>query len=201
MSHKLLIVATRNEGKVKEIRELLHDLPLRTASLIEFPEIPEIVEDQLTFSGNAVKKAETVCSHAGEAALADDSGLEVDALEGRPGVYSARFAGKNSSDEENNRKLLKELENVPAEKRTARFRCVIALALPGEGTITVEGACEGWIGFSPQGREGFGYDPLFIHPSHGSTLAELSPQEKNEISHRGRALAKVRPIIEAKLVR
>jgi len=198
---KILIVATRNRGKVKEIKDLLGEIPLKVLSLNQLKnEIPEIQEDQPTFAGNAIKKAETVSELTGEAVLADDSGLEVDALGGEPGVYSARYAGEKATDAENNAKLLEKMEGIPENRRTARFRCVIALAVPQRNTLTLEGFCEGIITREPGGEEGFGYDPIFYYPPLNATLAELSPSEKNRISHRGKALCKAVPLIREILI-
>lgn len=193
---KTLILATRNYGKVKEIKKLLSDLPLKIISLEDLPELPPVVEDQVTFAGNAKKKAETIARECGGAVLADDSGLEVDYLEGRPGVYSACFAGPEAGDAANNNLLLKKLEAVPPAKRGAVFRCVMALALPGRETSLVEGACRGRIAEQPRGDSGFGYDPLFIYEPAGITFAQMSLEEKNMISHRARALQKIRILIE-----
>lgn len=191
-----LVVATRNEGKLKEYRELLAGLPFEVVSLAEYPDIPAIEENGRTFAENAVIKAETVARYVDAVVLADDSGLEVDKLDGRPGVFSARFAGPLAGDEENNRKLLQEMAGVPAPERTARFRAAIAVAVPGLPTRVAEGFCEGVITFEPKGTGGFGYDPLFYVPKVGKTFAEMSPGEKNRISHRAMAMAKARRILE-----
>jgi len=167
------------------------DLPdLEILGMDEFPDLPEVEEDLDTFKGNAAKKAETQAGLTGLWVLADDSGLEVDALDGEPGVYSARYAGEPADYAANNRKLLAELDGV--DDRAARFRCVIALAHPGIETQTVEGRCEGRIGFSPRGDNGFGYDPLFIPDGYDSTFAELDAEVKNSISHRAMALKAAR---------
>ncbi|KJS18539.1 MAG: purine NTP phosphatase [Peptococcaceae bacterium BRH_c4b] len=191
-----LVLATRNRGKVNELAELLSPLGVEVLSLDNFPGVPEVEEDGDTFKANALKKALTVSLHTGEIALADDSGLEVDYLGGAPGVHSARFAGVGRDDLENNEKLLRLMKNVPPEKRTARFRCVVALATPEGRTFTTEGACEGIIGNSPRGGEGFGYDPLFVVPEFGKTFAELDMETKNRISHRGRAFSLATEIID-----
>ncbi len=196
MSFASLWVATANRGKLEEIKKLLEDMPVEVRSLNQMEKAPEIIEDGETFAENAVKKAEAVTRMTAEIALADDSGLEVDALEGAPGVYSARFAGEKAFDEENNEKLLEMLKGVEQEERTARFRCVIAVAVPGKETVTVEGCCEGKIAYEPRGTNGFGYDPLFYYPSFGCTLAQLKPEEKNRISHRGRALQEAKKVLE-----
>lgn len=157
-------------------------------SVADFPELPPVVEDGQTFRENAVKKALTVAEILKEWTLADDSGLEVDALGGAPGVYSARFAGEPGDDRKNNEKLLRLLAGVPSEQRTARFRCVLALASPEGEVWTTERTCEGLIGLAPRGDQGFGYDPLFYLPELGVTMAELPEEKKNEISHRGKAM-------------
>ncbi|MBI4374304.1 MAG: XTP/dITP diphosphatase [Deltaproteobacteria bacterium] len=187
-----LVIATRNRGKFEEISQSLSGIHLDLIPLWEFSDIPQVAEDQPTFRGNAIKKAREICRQTGLPALADDSGLVVDALGGRPGVFSARFAGENASDEENLKKLLKELEKVPLEKRSARFTCVLALKFPDGREFIVEEACQGRIALEPRGEGGFGYDPVFLLPGLGKTMAEISPSEKNQISHRGRALRKMR---------
>lgn len=192
---KKIVIATANPGKLEEINQLLAGWPVEVVSLKEVPGVPKIVEDRDTFVGNAVKKAEVVSSHTGEITIADDSGLEVDALDGAPGVCSARFAGEHATDEENNRKLLDKLKEVEEGHRTARFRCVIAIAVPGRKTVTVEGACEGMIAFEPEGTNGFGYDPLFYYPPKNCTLAQLDSVGKNRVSHRGKALEKARQVL------
>ncbi|MCL6634892.1 MAG: XTP/dITP diphosphatase [Peptococcaceae bacterium] len=190
-----LVLATNNRGKIREISEMLAPHGIEIVSLDEFPGLGEIEEDGETFEENAVKKALAICEQTGLTALADDSGLEVDYLDGAPGVRSARFAGEKKNDEANNRKLLELLNGVPPEQRTARFRCVAAIAVPGGRVYTAEGACEGLIAFEPRGSGGFGYDPLFFLPGYGKTFAELDLETKNKISHRGRALAGVLDIL------
>jgi len=187
-----LVLATRNEGKAKEIREALSGLEVDLLTLSDFPEVHE---DGATFSENAKKKALTVAKFTGLPALADDSGLEVDALGGMPGVRSARFAGEGADDDANNRKLLELLKGLPPERRTARFRCVLALAFPDGEVYTVEGTCEGLIAEEPAGEGGFGYDPLFLIPEEGRTFAQMTREEKNSLSHRGRALRKLREVL------
>ena len=193
-----LVVATGNLGKLKEIREILGP-EVSLLSLQDFPDLPEIVEDGDTFQANAIKKAQTVASVTGHPALGDDSGLEVDALNGAPGVYSARFAGEAATDAENNALLLERLQDVPEAERAARFRCVVAIAAPDGAAHISEGSCEGRILAAPRGDGGFGYDPLFLVPELGRSFAELAPSEKNRISHRGRALQAARPLIERAL--
>lgn len=190
-----IVLATQNAGKVRELQAILADLPVEVMSLADFPDLPEVVEDGQTFAENAIKKAKTICEAAGLLAVADDSGLEVDYLEGAPGIYSARFAGPGKSDLDNNLKLLGLLHDLPKERRTARFRCVIAVAVPKGGVYTAEGSCEGIIGYDMQGDKGFGYDPLFYLPEYDKTFAELDLSLKNTISHRGRALAQVKGIL------
>jgi len=190
-----IVIASRNEHKVEEIRKLLTGLAVEVLSLKEFPNAPEVEEDGDTFQANALKKARVISRFTGLAALADDSGLEVDCLRGKPGVRSARFAGEHASDAENNKKLLAYLAGVPREHRTAQFRSVIALVSPKGAERLVEGVCRGVIIEEERGSGGFGYDPLFLVPHLGKTFAELSMEEKNRISHRGRALQQVVPII------
>lgn len=190
-----LVIATGNKGKLAEFYELLSGLPFDVLSLGDYPEIREIQETATSFRENAAIKAETVAKATGELALADDSGLEVDALGGRPGVYSARFAGVGAGDAANIEKLLSEIKDVPAERRTARFRAVIAIAGPGRITEFAEGTCEGQILFSPRGAGGFGYDPIFLVPETGKTFAEMEKEEKNKLSHRGKAMARVQSIL------
>jgi len=188
MQNMKLLVATRNRHKLDEIRAILSlpGIELIGAD-VHTPPLPEVVEDAATFEGNAIKKARTLCDASGLWTLADDSGLEVDFLGGAPGVFSARYAGEGAGDAANNARLLRELEGV--DDRRARFRCVLALAAPDGRVWTVEGRCEGRIARAPSGAGGFGYDPLF-HPDGGTcSFAELTPAEKNRISHRARALA------------
>lgn len=189
-----LVVATKNPGKLREIREILGS-DVRLLSLTDFPGVGDIVEDGRTFEANAIKKALAVANHTGHVSLADDSGLEVDALNGAPGVYSARFAGEEATDEQNNVKLLQLLEDTPDEQRTARFRCVIAVGAPDGSVQTAEGTTEGRILQNPRGTGGFGYDPLFLVSDLRRTFAELPPAEKNRLSHRGKALQSVFPLL------
>lgn len=184
-----IVVATGNKGKLRELESMLVPMGVEVKPLSDYPGIPEVVEDGETFEENAVKKARAIQEATGEIALADDSGLEVDCLGGAPGVRSARFAGEEKNDRANNEKLLKLLEGVPFSRRKARFRCVVALALPGGKTITTEGICEGVIGTEPVGDKGFGYDPIFIVPDLGLTFSEIDLEVKNCISHRGKALS------------
>lgn len=194
-----LVLATHNQGKVEEIKKILGEFPLEFLSCADLVRVPEVVEDGQTFYENALKKALVLSEYTGKLTMADDSGLEVDALNGQPGVYSARFAGEESDSEANNDKLLSLLEGLPMEKRGARFKCVIVLA-DREGEIArAEGICEGAIAEIPKGENGFGYDPLFYLPEKGCTMAELSLEEKNSLSHRGRALQEMKELFKQML--
>jgi XTP/dITP diphosphohydrolase len=184
-----IILATGNRGKVKEIRDLVADLPISLLSLNDIPDPPEVLEDGATFEENALKKARETVRATGIPALADDSGLCVDALDGRPGVLSARYAGDDSSDESKYRLILQEMRGVPEGKRTARFVCVLALVYPDGEERIFRGVCEGRISREPRGRGGFGYDPIFLHEDSERTFAEIGRESKNRVSHRGRALA------------
>ncbi len=196
MNDKVLLIATSNKGKIKEISEVLKDFPISIKTLEDFSGIPSPEETGKTFFENAYLKAKYWAEKTGLMCLADDSGLEVDALNKAPGIYSARFAGENATDEENNRKLLELLQGIPLEKRTARFVCVIVVYHPSGKYITTEGIWEGLIGFEMRGSYGFGYDPLFLVPEYNyqKTSAELLLEEKNKLSHRGKALAKLKEI-------
>jgi XTP/dITP diphosphohydrolase len=191
-----VIVATRNKGKIREIRDALKGLNLRIYGLSDFPDVPEIEEDGHSFTENALKKARFYAKYFGKVTLADDSGLEVDSLKGLPGVYSARYAGERASSRDNNQKLLREIQGVPISKRGARFRCIIAMKSPEGREALADGSCRGKIGLKEKGKKGFGYDPLFILDKNGKTMAELSLEEKNRVSHRGKALRKIRKIID-----
>ena len=191
------MLATRNRDKVREIGHILASLPVTLLSLDDFPGIPEIVEDGETFHENALKKAEVVHRQTGLISLADDSGLEVEALEGRPGVRSRRFAGPGATYADNNDLLLKLMKGLPREARGARFVCVAALAAPEGETQFTEGELAGLIADEPRGEGGFGYDPLFYLPEYGKTVAELDAVIKNRISHRGKAMAAMRGVIES----
>lgn len=191
-----LVLATRNPGKVREMQAFLADLGVEVLGLEAFPDVPEVEEDGLTFVDNALKKARTVAVATGLPALADDSGLEVDALGGRPGVYSARFAGPRATDEENNARLLAEMDGVPPGLRGARYRAVVVVVTPDGREALREGTCEGEILSAPRGTGGFGYDPLFRVPELDKTFAELAPEERRAVSHRFRALRALRPALE-----
>jgi len=190
-----VVIATRNRHKLAELSELMPGLEIDFKTLDDFPGAPEVIEDGATLEENAAKKARSAAFFCGLWALADDTGLHVDALGGAPGVYSARYAGPGCSYAENNIKLLAELGDLPAEKRTARFCCVMSLCSPGGSLITVEGRLEGSIAFSASGENGFGYDPLFIVAGSGKTLAELTSAGKNSIIHRSDAVKKMRPYL------
>ncbi|RMH31619.1 MAG: XTP/dITP diphosphatase [Nitrospirae bacterium] len=196
-----LVLATHNPHKKEELVALLADLPLTVHTLDEYPGAPVVEEDGETCLANATKKAEGIARYTGILTLADDTGLEVDALGGRPGVYAARYAGEHATYEENWRKLLQELNGVPLERRTARFRTVVAIVSPDGEVSIVEGVLDGLIATEPQGTGGFGYDPVFWVPSLGQTLAQLSLEEKNRISHRARALCKAKELIERQFIR
>lgn len=200
MKRKLL-VASGNQGKIKEIKKYLEnlsdDINFEIIGLGEYPELDEVVEDGDTFTANALKKARTRARETGQLTLADDSGLEVDYLNGAPGVYSARYAGEDASDQDNNRKLLEDIKNVPRNERTAHFKCVLAVIDPDmEEEIVVEGKCDGIITDKPQGDNGFGYDPLFFVPQYDKTMAELPLEIKNKISHRANALKKMKEVVK-----
>lgn len=186
---KKVIVATGNEGKMKEIRQILGEENIVFSSLKdENLQDVEIVEDGTTFEENAIIKARKISDITGQMVLADDSGLEVDHLDGAPGIYSARYMGEDTSYDIKNNHIIKLLDGVPEEKRTARFVCAMACAFPDGRTITTRGVIEGRIGYEQRGTNGFGYDPIFYVPEFGCTTSELTPEEKNKVSHRGRAL-------------
>lgn len=191
-----LILATRNRGKLLEVREILSPVGVEVVGLEEFPNLPDLVEDGESFVENARKKSQIVAKLTGEFALSDDSGLEVEALGGKPGVRSARYAGEWATDEENNAKLLRELEGVPPSDRKARFRCVTVLSSPDGRWWATEGTWEGIIAERPRGSYGFGYDPVFLLPDLGKTVAELTPEEKNSMSHRAKALEGMKEILK-----
>ncbi len=189
---KKIVLATRNKGKIREMQALLKDFGIEVISAFDLPDVPEVAEDGETFFENSMKKAREIALATGITALADDSGLIVDALDGAPGVHSARYAGEDADDNMNNMKLLADMEGVAPENRTARFKCVMVLYDPSGAWISAEGTCEGVIALEPSGSGGFGYDPVFFVPELGRSMAELTPEEKNSISHRGKALKALR---------
>lgn len=185
---KEILIATTNKGKIVDFQTLLTPLGISVKSLLDYEELIDVEETGTTFRENAILKAEAISKHFNTNVIADDSGLAIDALQGRPGVYSARYAGIEKNDRANMAKVLEELEGVSIDKqRTARFHCVLAIAIPNNETRTVEGTCEGVITTSPIGDQGFGYDPIFFLPELGKTMAQLSKEEKNLISHRANA--------------
>ncbi len=186
---QIIVLATTNKGKTREIRALLKDFPIEIKNLGDFGPIPEVIEDGETFDDNAYKKASFTAKVLGLPAMADDSGLCVDALDGAPGIYSARYAGEDATDADNVQKLLNALKDE--ENRKASFQCVISIAVPTGAALTYEGRCEGVLTREPGGENGFGYDPLFFFPKFNKTFAQLSIAEKGEISHRGKALKEV----------
>ena len=191
-----LVLATRNQHKVEELVALLGDLGVTIRTLDEFPDAPDVVEDGDTCEANAVKKARAIAEFTGLPAVADDTGLEVDALGGRPGVYAARYAGEDATYEDNCRKLLQDLMGVPREQRTARFLTIAAIALPSDGIRVAQGTLEGAIAEEASGTLGFGYDPVFLIPELGKTLAQLSADQKNRISHRAKAFTQAKGLLQ-----
>jgi XTP/dITP diphosphohydrolase len=196
---KKIVAATNNQGKAAEIQTMLSRFGITVNSLHKYKNIPEAIEDGKTFQENAIIKAKHYASYTKEICLADDSGLEVDALGGAPGIYSARYAGGEASDDDNNKKLLHELKGFSSQQRTARFRCVMAVVDNAKVLFTAEGTVEGIILEQPRGQGGFGYDPLFYIPSLGKTLAEVTMIEKNAISHRGQALRNLSDMLAEEL--
>ena len=190
-----LIVATRNKGKLREIKELLADLDFKIVSLDELAAMPKIIEDGQTFKDNAIKKAVTIARHTQKLTLGEDSGLEVKALANQPGVYSARFSGANATDEKNNAKLLRLLRGLALNKRQARYRCFAALADEKGVVGVVSGSCSGLIATRHKGKNGFGYDPLFLIPRYGKTFGELPSEIKAKMSHRSHALQKIKKFL------
>ena len=191
-----IIFATGNKDKMKEIRMILSDLDVEILSMKEAGISVDIEENGTTFEENALIKARAICKLAGEMVLADDSGLEIDYLNKEPGIYSARYMGEDTSYHIKNKSLIDRLEGVPDEKRTARFVCAIAAVFPDGKELVVRGTVEGIIGYEEKGENGFGYDPIFYLPERGCTTAELSPEEKNSISHRGNALRLMNELLE-----
>jgi len=189
-----LLVATTNPGKFAEVQAFLAQLPIRIRALRDLKDPPAVIEDGATFEANALKKARALANYSGWLTLADDSGLEIDALNGAPGIYSARYCGVEGKDDENNRKLLRELASVAPTRRTGRFVCALALCAPEGSTLadwTARESCDGLITFEPIGNHGFGYDPLFFYPPFGKTFGEIDRQTKATVSHRGKALKKL----------
>ena len=193
---KKIIFATGNQDKMREIREILADMDVEVVSMKEAGIHADIVEDGSTFEENAVIKAKTICELTGEITLADDSGLEIDYLNKEPGIYSARYMGHETSYREKNANLISRLDDVPKEKRTARFVCAIAAALPDGNSLVTRGTIEGYIGWEECGSNGFGYDPIFYLYENDKSTAELSAEEKNAISHRGKALRQMKKMLE-----
>ena len=188
LKSKEIVIGTYNNNKKSEIRKILNGIPVRLLDLDDFEDPPDIIEDGVTFEDNATKKALELAGFCQTCVMADDSGLEVDALDKRPGILSSRYCGVDTGYEEKCLRLLEELKGVPFEKRTARFRCAIALAEPDRLQFVVKASCEGIISNEPKGNNGFGYDPIFYVPEHELTMAELEPEVKNRISHRALAL-------------
>ncbi len=193
---KELLVATRNKKKLEEIRDLLKDLKVKITSLDDYPDLPAIEEDGMTFSANAIKKAATIALYTKKLTIGEDSGLEVKALHNEPGIYSARFSGPGATDRKNNAKLLRLLKGVPLSKRQARYRCYVALSDGKRLVDVVSGSCSGVIALKSKGKNGFGYDPLFLIPRYNKTFGELSPAVKSKMSHRYRALRKFKQVIK-----
>lgn len=188
MENNTIIIATGNKGKAKEFEHLFKKYGYAIKTLLDFPELEDVEETGTTFQENALLKAEEISKKMNKIVLADDSGLEVDALNGQPGIYSARFAGEHGNDEKNNKKLLGELVGLPKDKRTAKFHCSLVLVGPDRSPLFVEGEVNGYILEEPSGSNGFGYDPLFYVPALNKSMAELTNEEKNEISHRANAI-------------
>ncbi|MGA9288381.1 MAG: XTP/dITP diphosphatase [Anaerobacillus sp.] len=183
-----LLIATKNEGKIQEFKRRFESAELKVISLLDLDEAPDVAETGSTFAENAVLKAEAIMRLTNQPVIADDSGLVIDALDGEPGVYSARYAGSDKDDEANIDKVLAEMKEVPEGERTASFQCLLAVAIPDQRTEVFSGSCDGQIAFERSGSYGFGYDSIFYLPSYGKTMAEISPEEKNAISHRGQAI-------------
>ena len=194
-----IVLATRNKKKIEEIKRIMTGIAISILTLSDFPECPKVEEDGTSFEENAIKKAVTVARYTGKPALADDSGLEVSALSGAPGILSSRYAGEDAGDRRNIGKLLYEMRSVVEEQRNARFVCCVALALPDGRVNTFYGYSEGRIGTEPKGFRGFGYDPIFYPDGYSRTFAQMTDKEKDDISHRGRALKKVQRYIKEKI--
>ncbi len=191
-----MILGTRNHGKIAEFRSLFKGMQIKLLSFYDFPDVPPVVEDGKTFQDNAAKKAKAIAKATGRIAVSDDSGLEVDFLKAVPGVYSARFAGERATDRDNARKVLKMLDGVAWEERSARFVCVICAATPKGKIVSAEGTCTGTISFEMRGSHGFGYDPIFVPDGYQMTMAEMEPELKNRISHRADAMKKFRKVLK-----
>ncbi|MFD2446255.1 XTP/dITP diphosphatase [Bacillus sp. CGMCC 1.16607] len=191
-----IVIATKNKGKAKEFESLFSKKGFTVKTLLDYPEIEEVEETGKTFEENAILKAEAVAGQLNQTVISDDSGLIVDALDGRPGIYSARYAGEAKDDEANIDKVLEELAGLPGENRTARFYCALAIAIPGKATYTVSGTCEGEILHERRGTNGFGYDPIFFVNEKNHAMAELTSEEKNVISHRAKAIKKLEKDID-----
>lgn len=196
-----LVLASKNGGKLKEISAILSDMPIGIVGLDRYPDIPDIEEDAVSFFGNALKKARVTAEYTRETALADDSGLEVECLQGAPGIFSARYAGTDASDSDNIAKLLAVMRDVPPENRAAAFRCVIVLYEPDGRYRKFEGRWSGRISGEPRGGGGFGYDPVFFLPEQGLTVAELAPEEKNRLSHRAQAVKQLKHYLQQRLTK
>lgn len=196
MTQKTLIIATKNPGKADEFKDLFHERGYEIKTLLDYPELDDVEETGTTFEANALLKAETIAQELGALVVADDSGLSVNDLDGMPGVYSARFAGEDKNDAANNAKLLAELGELDHSDRKAAFHCTLAAAKPGYESLVVHGQIEGTIADFPQGDHGFGYDPLFYIDELGKTMAQIPKDEKNKISHRANALAKLDQVFD-----
>lgn len=193
---KEIIIATKNKGKAKEFTELFGPLGFKVKTLLDYPDAPDIEETGKTFTENALLKAQGIAKLYQKIVIADDSGLVIDALNGRPGVYSARYAGEEKNDKANIQKVLSEMKDIPQDRRTAHFHCTLALVQLGTAPITVDGICEGLILTEKRGNNGFGYDPIFYVSQLDKTMAEMTPEEKNKISHRGNAIRALYEIIQ-----
>lgn len=196
---KKIIFATGNQDKMREIREILADMDVEVVSMKEAGIHADIVENGSTFEENAVIKARTICEMTGEITLADDSGLEIDYLNKEPGIYSARYMGEDTSYDVKNKNLIDRLDGVPKEKRTARFVCAIAAVLPDGRELVTRQTMEGYIGWEPEGENGFGYDPIFYLDEYGCSSAAISPEQKNAISHRGKALRAMKELLKKEI--
>ncbi|HJV32032.1 MAG TPA: XTP/dITP diphosphatase [Bacillales bacterium] len=198
---KEVIIATKNRGKAREFEAIFARRGIMVRTMLDYPELADVEETGQSFEENAILKAEALSMQLKKPVIGDDSGLMVDALDGKPGIYSARYAGEEKNDEANIDKVLNELKDIPTDDRTARFYCALAMAVPGQKTITVSGTCEGRILEERIGTNGFGYDPIFYLPEKNLSMAELSSSEKNEISHRANALKKLDEILDSVLGR